>query len=43
MQEHSTFVDRSNKKGLEDAAQLWLDRGGDRLVEEVNELYKADK
>lgn len=32
-----------DKKGLEDAAQLWLDRGGDRLVEEVNELYKADK
>lgn len=28
--------------GLEAAAQLWLDRGGDRLVEEINQLYQAD-
>ena len=28
--------------GLEAAAQQWLDRGGDRLIEEVNNLYQAD-
>lgn len=28
--------------GLDGAAQQWLDRGGDRLVEEVNELYQQD-
>lgn len=28
--------------GFESAAQQWLDRGGDRLIEEVNSLYQAD-
>lgn len=28
--------------GLEAAAKQWLDRGGDRLVEEVNKLYQED-
>lgn len=28
--------------GLEAAAKQWLDRGGDRLVEEVNKLYQKD-
>jgi putative aldouronate transport system substrate-binding protein len=29
-------------EGLEAAAKQWLDRGGDRLVEEVNQLYQKD-
>lgn len=29
-------------KGLDAAAQQWLDRGGDRLIEEINELYQQD-
>lgn len=28
--------------GFEAAAQQWLDRGGDRLIEEINQLYQAD-
>jgi len=28
--------------GFEKAAKQWLDRGGDRLIEEVNQLYQAD-
>ena len=31
-----------DEKGLEAAAKQWLDRGGDRLVKEVNELYQQD-
>lgn len=31
-----------DEAGLDAAAQQWLDRGGDRLVAEVNELYKND-
>ncbi len=29
--------------GFEAAAKQWLDRGGDRLIEEINELYQADQ
>ena len=29
-------------QGLEAAAEQWLNRGGDRLVEEVNQLYQQD-
>lgn len=29
--------------GFDAAAQLWLDRGGDRLVEDVNRLYQEDQ
>lgn len=32
-----------DEAGLEEAFQQWNDRGGDRLIEEVNELYAADK
>lgn len=28
--------------GFEAAAQQWLDRGGDRLIEEINKLYQED-
>ncbi len=31
-----------DEAGLDAAAQQWLDRGGDRLVEEINELYQDD-
>ena len=31
-----------DETGLDAADQLWLDRGGDRLVEEINELYHND-
>lgn len=31
-----------DEAGLEAAAKQWLDRGGDRLVEEVNKLYQQD-
>jgi putative aldouronate transport system substrate-binding protein len=29
-------------EGLEAAAKQWLDRGGDRLIEEINQLYQND-
>lgn len=32
-----------DKKGFEKAAQQWLDRGGAKLIEEVNALYQKDK
>lgn len=28
--------------GLDAAAKQWLDRGGDRLIEEINQLYQQD-
>ena len=28
--------------GFDAAAKQWLDRGGDRLVKEINELYQQD-
>ena len=31
-----------DEAGFESAAKQWLDRGGDRLIEEVNELYEID-
>ncbi|MEG0216517.1 MAG: ABC transporter substrate-binding protein, partial [Hungatella sp.] len=31
-----------DETGLDAAAKQWIDRGGDRLVEEVNQLYQAD-
>lgn len=31
-----------DEAGLDAAAKQWLDRGGDRIVEEVNQLYQAD-
>lgn len=31
-----------DEAGLDSADQQWLGRGGDRLVEEVNQLYQAD-
>lgn len=31
-----------DEAGFESAAKQWLDRGGDRLIEEVNALYQAD-
>ena len=32
-----------DEKGFEDAAKQWLDRGGDRLIEDVNKLYQEDQ
>ncbi|MGB8454613.1 MAG: hypothetical protein WCD89_20075 [Anaerocolumna sp.] len=32
-----------DEAGLDAAGQQWLDRGGDRLVGEINELYQNDK
>ncbi len=29
-------------EGLEAAAKQWMDRGGDRLIEEINQLYQND-
>lgn len=29
--------------GFEKAAKTWLDRGGDRLIEELNQMYQADQ
>jgi len=29
-------------KGIDKAMQLWLDRGGNRLIEDVNRLYQED-
>lgn len=29
--------------GFDAAAQTWLDRGGDRLIEDINKMYQADK
>ena len=29
--------------GFEKAAQTWLNRGGDRLIEELNQMYQADQ
>lgn len=31
-----------DEAGLDAAAKQWLDRGGDRLVEEINQLYQND-
>ncbi|MDF2887630.1 MAG: extracellular solute-binding protein family 1 [Lacrimispora sp.] len=31
-----------DEAGLDAAAKQWLDRGGDRLVEEINQLYQQD-
>jgi len=31
-----------DEAGFEKAAQQWLDRGGDKVIEEVNALYQAD-
>lgn len=31
-----------DEAGLEAAAKQWLDRGGDRLIEEINKLYQED-
>ena len=28
--------------GFDAAAKQWLDRGGDRLIEEINQMYQAD-
>ncbi len=32
-----------DEKGFKDAAKQWLDRGGDRLIEDVNKLYQEDQ
>lgn len=32
-----------DEKGIEDAAKQWLDRGGDRLIEDINELYQQEE
>ena len=32
-----------DESGFQNAAKQWMERGGDRLIEEINEFYKQDQ